>query len=359
MNLKVIFFCLLFVCNQAFCLVDLEVGIQDFVLGTKKLEVPGYPYAFNPSIIRWNGDLLMTFRIIPDRKQSFNSEIGVVWLDEEYRAISVPQILDLTPPNALQHVPSRAEDARLVSAGGSLYIVYDDNRDEKITRGGFRVYIAKLDVVGRLIIPKEVEAITRFEGESQNVREKGWVPFEYSDELLLAYSLSPHRIFRHLPSAAECETFAESDPEIEWDWGVLRGGTPGIKIDGRYYLAFFHSSKKMKTIHSNDQEVLHYFMGAYTFSLEPPFEIAQMSSEPIVGPNFYRGEIYKPYWHPVRAVFPGGFLCDGNTISVFYGRQDHEMWVVKFDKNKLLKSLVPIETKTHPRATESERSSRH
>lgn len=342
MNLKALSICLLIICNQAFCSVDLEEGIQDFVLGTQKLEVPGYPHAFNPSIIRWNGELLMTFRIIPDRKQSFNSEIGAVWLDEEFCPISEPQILDLKPLNALPHVPSRAEDARLVSVGASLYIVYDDNRDEKITRGGFRVYIAKLDVVDRLIVPKQIEAITRFEGESQNIREKGWVPFEYSDELFLAYSLSPHRIFRHLPGTGACEPFTESHPEIVWDWGVLRGGTSGMNIDGKSYLAFFHSSKKIKTIHSNDQEVLHYFMGAYTFSLESPFEITQISPKPIVGPNFYHGEVYKPYWHPVRAVFPGGYLCDDNTISVFYGRQDHEMWVVKLDKKKLLESLVSV-----------------
>ena len=334
--------CLLSISREGFCLIDLETKMQDFVLETKKIEIKEYPLAFNPSIIRWNGELLMSFRIIPDRKESFHSEIGVVWLDEEFQTISTPQILDLRPPNALPHVPSRAEDARLINVGGNLYIVYDDNRDEKVTKGGFRIYIARLEVVDRILVVKEVDAITKFEGESKNLREKSWVPFVFQNELLLAYSISPHRIFRYLPGTGECETIEESIPVISWNLGILRGGTPALNIDDKYYLSFFHSSEKMKTIHSDGQEMLHYFMGAYTFSLMSPFEIMQMSPEPIIGKNFYRGNVYKPYWHPLRVVFPVGYIYEDNTISVFYGRQDHEMWVVKLDKKGLLDSLEDI-----------------
>ena len=45
--------------------LDLEKKPQDFVLETIKISVPDYPHAFNPSIIRWQGRLLMSFREIP------------------------------------------------------------------------------------------------------------------------------------------------------------------------------------------------------------------------------------------------------------------------------------------------------
>lgn len=320
--------------------VDLEEEIPDFVLQTKRLSVPGYPTAFNPSVIRWEGRLLMSFRTIPDRKESFNSEIGVVWLDDKLNAISPPKLLDLRPAGVDPAIPSRAEDAFLIESGGDLYLVYDDNRDREVTKGGFRMYIAKLKIDGDQVVPDNVEGIFDYEGASPTVREKSWVPFSFQGELLLAYSLFPHRIFRYLPGTESCETFCETSLNAnEWAWGPLRGGTAALRIE-EGYLAFFHSCTKMTTIHSDGKSLLHYFIGAYIFSSEPPFEILRMSTKPIVGKNFYNGEIYKPYWHPIRAVFPRGYLLEGETIRLFYGRQDHEIWVVTIDKKGLLDSLT-------------------
>ncbi len=84
-------------------------------------------------------------------------------------------------------------------------------------------------------------------------------------------------------------------------------------------------------------------MGAYTFSASPPFEITKISQEPIVGQNFYDGEYYKPYWVPVRCIFPCGFIIEDLYIYISYGRQDHEIWIAKLDKKALLMSLVPVD----------------
>ena len=83
----------------------------------------------------------------------------------------------------------------------------------------------------------------------------------------------------------------------------------------------------------------HYFMGAYTFSAKPPFQITRISTEPIIGKNFYNGPAYTT-WKPLRVVFPTGCLMDEDFIWVTYGRQDFEIWVAKFDKQALLESLV-------------------
>ena len=43
-------------------LLDLDKAYDGLVLEEKQIEIPGYPHAFNASIVRWNGSLLMSFR---------------------------------------------------------------------------------------------------------------------------------------------------------------------------------------------------------------------------------------------------------------------------------------------------------
>jgi predicted GH43/DUF377 family glycosyl hydrolase len=318
---------------------DLESAAQDFILETKKIEIPGYPHAFNPSIIRWHGRILMSFRIIPDRKHSFNAQIGLVFLDEEFRAVAEPQLLSLRDEYAV--APCRAEDARLIVISDRLYMIYDDNIESMLAKAGFRVHVAQIYYDGEHFILGQNERLTIFENESKNLREKAWVPFNYQGNLLLAYSIHPHRIFYpRLDGSGICDTIACTKSSSNWKWGVLRGGTPGFK-EKEGYLAFFHSSIDMPTKHSDGQIISHYFMGAYLFSHDPPFHIFKISPEPIIGKNFYSGVRYKPYWKPVRCVFPCGYISNDKHIWIAYGRDDHETWIAKLDKKGLLQSLVP------------------
>ena len=138
-----------------------------------------------------------------------------------------------------------------------------------------------------------------------------------------------------------CQLIAESKPTVNWDWGVLRGGSPAL-IVGDEYLAFFHSSINFPSVYSNGKKTLHYVMGVYTFSREPPYNLTRISPEPIVGKNFYHGRNDYTLWKPLHVVFPGGYIYDDRYIWVVYGRQDHEVWVAKLDKTMLLDSLVPV-----------------
>lgn len=318
--------------------IDYEESIQDFVIETTRIVVPEFPHAFNPSIIRWKEKLLMTFRVIPDPKNSYISYIGYVWLNDDFQPISEARLFNLRRDDPA--APSRAEDARLITVSDRLYMVYSDNPNIVITGGGFRVYIAELTTDGELAEVILNERITAFDGECPTLREKSWVPFSYNDNLLLAYSLSPHKIFLPILGENSCETIALSDNPFEWAWGIIRGGTPAFPIDDTHYLSFYHSSIRTTSVHSDGKNIMHYFIGAYLFSNNPPFEITHRSPEPIVGPNFYYGETYKHYWKPVKAVFPCGYIMDDAHIWMAYGRDDHEMWIVKIDKTGLLQSLI-------------------
>lgn len=328
--------------GSAYADQDLEEYVADFVLETRQLTIPDYPYAFNPSIVRWHGKLFMSFRDISNPNNtvccssSVESYIYMVELDDNFRLLGSPQNLRLGP---------RAEDARLVTVNDHLYIIYSDNKDEAPGEGGYRVCVAELQHEGESFYIIHNETLSHFEGESLYRREKNWVPFNYEGYLLLAYGLNPHKIlYPLLNGTGKCETYVSSIPSIVWEWGELRGGTPGLLVDNKFYLAFFHSSIQLATVQSGGKKISHYFMGAYTFSRDPLFEIERVSPEPIIGNNFYNGIMYDPYWKPVRVVFPCGFIVDQDFLWVSYGRQDHEIWLAKLDKKGLLDSLIQVST---------------
>ncbi len=352
---------------------DLEKDFPaDFILSTQKIEVPGFFDAFNPSIIKWNGtnlmsfrtgsshlasesdetnfttnlsitgsnalSFLMSFRVRDTENRSYTNEIGLIFLDSNFNPIGKPQLIhiDYSDPT----VATRQQDPRLITIDGHLFMVYSnfiENLPKKEIR---RMFVVELIFDGQHFSATKPVCLINFEGESEQRWQKNWVPLEYQKQLLLAYSINPHLIFQPNLQTGNCETVSKSQAKISWDWGTLRGGTPAI-LDNGEYLAFFHSSKDMKTVHSDGKKIQHYFMGAYTFSPAPPFALSKISPHPIVGDNFYHGPAHQT-WKPVRVVFPGGFLVDDQHVWVFYGRQDHEIWVTKLDKNKLYDSLIPV-----------------
>ena len=317
---------------------DLNHYKSNFILKTKRITVPGYPYAFNPSIIRWRGKILMSFRTIPGNKKSFNSEIGLMRLDPQFNPIGEPQLLALRESGSL--IPCRAEDGRLIQIKNHLYLIYSDCSEMQISRANFRVHVAELGYDGKKFIVLNKTILKQFEGQSDQIREKNWVPFNYQNELLLSYSIDPHFVLSPLLWSEKCVTISLSDRSSYWGWGALRGGTPALLIDGQY-LAFFHSSIELATVQSGGANVAHYFMGAYTFDPHPPFNLRKVSASPIIAEEFYSGEEYNYYWKPIQAIFPCGFIEDGSTLWVAYGRQDHETWVVQLDKKGLMNSLAP------------------
>lgn len=329
----------LFIAAPSYGLVDLEESLSECVVDTKQIILKEYPHAFNPSIIRWNERLLMSFRVIPDAKKPFESWLGLVWLDDNLEPASQTQKLELRDPHSW--APSRMEDGRLIEVNGSLFLVYSDNEDMAISKGGFRVYVAKLEEKRGLFTVTHIERLSAFPGNDDNKREKNWVPFVYNNRLLLSYSISPHLVLMPVFNTSMCRMFSYSPTLVPWNWGDLRGGTNAI-LNGDHYISFFHSCIRMSSIHT-PKECNHYFMGAYTFTHTIPFTITQISKEPIIGKDFYHGAEYKPYWGTVRVVFPCGVTADNDYFWVAYGRQDHEMWITQLDKKKLYKSLIPVE----------------
>ncbi len=323
-------------------IIHLEESSDPFVLELKQIHIPGHPNAFNPSIIRWQGKLLLSFRNISNHKDPYNSsQIGLIWLDENFNPETPPQILVICEHDSMKC--KRAEDARLIEVDGHLYMVYSNNEEEVIAKRNFRVFIAELKEENGLFYLVNKDKLSQYEGENQNLREKNWTPFTYQNNLLLSYSLNPHLVFKPLIGTEKCETISSSYKTLpEWKWGELRGGTQSLQIEDQY-LTLFHTAIRMSSVESSGKEMLHYFMGAATYKTKPPFEMTAISPTPIIGKGFFSGKIYPPLFGSWRGIFPGGFVFDNNYIYVVYGRQNYELWIAKLDKKGLLDSLIPTE----------------
>lgn len=340
---------------SCFCeLLDLEAEIDPFVVETRQLAIPGYPDAFNPSLIKWKDSLLMSFRTgassepasdlllmsfrFRDPKTASTNDIGLVFLDNDFNVIGTPQILDLPLP--FPTLGLRQQDPRLVQVGEHLYMVYSNMILGACVPEIRRIFVVELFYDGKEFRVGWPDCLLDFERAEESRWQKNWVPFDYHGELLLAYSLSPLRVLHPLLGTSYCEEVSTTYPLVDWDWGVLRGGTPAV-LEGGEYLSFFHSSKEVATVQSNGKKIQHYVMGAYTFSADPPFTLTRMSPKPIVGKRFYNGPAHVT-WKPLRVVFPGGLIVGEEYVWVAYGRQDHEIWVAKMEKRALLDSLVPV-----------------
>lgn len=333
---KILFFYLFFCVSSSLfsSVLDLEKLTQDFVLENCKIEIKDYPEAFNPSIVRWNNRILLSFRVLTDPKNLWESRIGLIWLDEDFKPASKPQLLNtrVHKPN----ITSRSEDARLFTINDQLFVIYNDNETDK-DDAVRRMHIAEIIYDGKYFSLNTPECIHSYEGERENLLEKNWIPFDFQGKMLLAYKINPHRVLSFLEKGSYI-TVASTQADITWKLGNKRlfGGTPAIKIYDEY-LAFFHSSVQMVTVQSDRTKMWHYFMGAYTFKDSFPFNITRVSPHPIVAQGMYDQSSQEK-----RVIFPGGFIDDEQSIWIVYGRDDKESWILKLDKKGLYESLVSV-----------------
>lgn len=311
---------------------------QKIVLASKKIYFEDYPEAFNPSIIKYDQGYLLTFRYTPMQRSSFISYVGIVLLDENFDPVSKPDLLLTRHRNSITQ--SQSEDARLFSYRGRIYIIYNDNvdvnnpsiydrRDMFIAEVFYSDHHFSLSAPLKLCCQEKISQLW----------QKNWVPFEWNNVLYLSYSLNPHEVLYLNLTNGECYSCYKSEAPIHWEYGTLRGSSAATTLDGEY-LAFFHSGTVMSSPASFGQPAWHYFMGAYTFSADPPFKILRISEKPIVAEGYYDP---CSFWKKV--IFPGGYVVEDSYIYVAYGKHDSEMWIATLDKDALMESLLPIKIK--------------
>lgn len=310
---------------------------SSIVKSFKRVYISEYPGSYNPSLMKLNEHYVLTFRYQPDRAyKPWISYIGIALLDASFNVIGKPELLNTRAFD--DNTPSQSEDARIFSFDGNLYIVFNDNMDFENPNYWERrdMYLAELNLEdGKFYLGPPLRLI-HTEKYRNTLWQKNWSPFEWEGNLLLSYSINPHEVIRPNLIKGSCKSTFTTEKPISWEFGTLRGSTPAQLIDGEY-LAFFHSGTTLTSEFSDNLELWHYFMGAYTFSQNPPFELTSISASPINAEGFYTYSHYHK-----RVVYPGGFVVDGSNIYLALGKDDAEIWIATLDLNELKKTMVPL-----------------
>ncbi len=326
---------------------------KGFVKRVTVVNIPKIPDAYNPSLVAHDDGFLLVFRHdIKERKKilgistpwkkkipfgelkmPLRTRISAALLDSNFQVISSAVRVDTGS--------EFSEDPRVFTMKDQVYLTYNDIEDNNIESR--TIHLAKLDT--------KTFQISEHVNLAQNFQriEKNWVPFVYEEndipQIHFGYYFNPHVILQmkdptkneliHLlqPNYAAVQRMPWKD-----SWGVIRGGTPCILVDGEY-VGFFHSFFR-------EGGKIWYVMGAYTFESSPPFRITACSAHPIRFKKMYQTKIIGSGSSRKPVTFPSGIVLskeDGrDVLHVACGDNDCGIQIVTFDKEALLKSLKTV-----------------
>lgn len=310
---------------------------DSFIRHIYQVQIPGMSDAFNATLIEDGTGYLMAFRYDEYRTprqppinwaEFFYQRIGFVRLNSRFEPIGkwMP----------CEEIGNRVYDPRLTRIGDKIFLSYSCapvKANDSLS--GSLIGLTQIHAKDEVIVAKSTVML---KAAFQQQWEKNWVPFNYCNQLHLLYTINPPLIL--IPSLidGQCRHLSGSQHAVNWHWGIIRGGTPALLIDGEY-LAFFHSSKK------DPLTGLHiYYIGAYTFQPQPPFNLTRISSKPI----FHHDFCTSPATHIVCStyssfvLFPGGLVVKDDLIYVCYGENDSSIKVMEIDKKGLYQSLIAV-----------------
>ena len=238
-------------------------------LPTKWVQSPLLPpFQYNPSIIRLQGKLWMTYRHHPDPANPI-TRLGLAQLNDDGGVISaIPLNID---------GPAQ-EDGRLFSYHGELWLSWVESIwDKKPVRTVLKH--------GKIVLPfdetgKPVGTIDRVFQPNLGTNDgtstqKNWVFWEWDwRELVAIYISTPHHTVARFRGDIVAQEYKSE--KATWPYGEIRGGCV-LPYNGKL-LRFFHSH-----LNNDHGPVPHrYFIGAMLMNPNPPFEVISVSRKPIL-----------------------------------------------------------------------------
>jgi hypothetical protein len=325
-------------------------------------------YITNPSILPWQGEWLLAYKVVTARYHS--ERFAICRLDTALTpqpGSAVP--LSESIPNALPQVG----DPRLFLFRGRPWAIYCHFRLPSL------LYLVELD-------PESLQAVGPARPlllDERQWQEKNWMPFENDGDLLAVYSIAPQVILR-LDLSARDVIRCERRHQTAWDvsayarrYGEPRGGSPPVRV-GDFYHVFFHSRWFTHPLHTRLAPAWHhlrqrigypehwqgrrladgdvrplqaverppraplalrrlihlyerlfarrwYAAGGYSFEARPPFKPIAISGHPLLKPEKEPAPLRRQRLSPLneRVVFPCGAapLTESRWL-VSYGLHD-------------------------------------
>lgn len=166
-------------------------------------------------------------------------------------------------------------------------------------------------------------------GDTGGRHNKNWVWFFHEDKLHVIYTSDPWHVIEF------GSNWEEQTPHtigaVKWKHGLVRGGTPPVRV-GEYFYTFFHSSMPWRG------RFRRYFMGVVAFEAKPPFVPVLWSQAPLL-----IGSQNDP-WHQQKplVVFPCGALFENDRWLISLGINDLKSGWVEIPHEDVLKMVSPV-----------------
>lgn len=166
--------------------------------------------------------------------------------------------------------------------------------------------------------------------------EKNWTPFlTPENRLAFVYAMHPKHEVIMVEGSQVVKTYVSGEDwsQAHWLWGEPRGGSPPMLVGAHYY-GFFHSSLYHRTLPDGSKR-RRYYMGAYQFRAQPPYEITAMTNKPILTGSMHdRRNPGAP-----ACVFPCGALLQNGVWFITLGVGDTACAWLELPHDELLKLL--------------------
>jgi predicted GH43/DUF377 family glycosyl hydrolase len=264
--------------------------------------------AYNPSIIRFQGKLLMVYRFHPDTTAA--TKLAIAELDDNF-IVTSNQELDLRDDNS-------CEDARAFVWKKELWICYVSST--------WPTFPASSTKCIKLAKPDHWRASDAFEYwlPDRQTMEKNHLPLPWGDELNIIYRNIPEQVIYTPADKREMKT-----PGLRWPFGEIRGGTVPLPYQGKL-LRFFHSSMR------NEMPPLRhrYYLGAMLMKAEPPFQMLAVSKRPILRGSELGGDTSRHHHKPNVVFVCGAIEHEGGWLASC-GCNDSASMLVKISEKDL------------------------
>lgn len=316
-----------------------ESIVNDAIINTRDIVIPGYKDAYNPSLIPFEDGYLLSFRVKYYNLKTYinkiwnvrTSHIGLVKLNKKLEICEKPYLLEITSYS--DHLSNSAQDARLFKIGERILLFFNDYGSTR-HRSSYSLYVVELLEKEGKFQAKERATLLKY--DNMLSIEKNWTPFLSEDKLYLIYSTQPHLILQPNLETGICQRIASTQLPFSWNWGEIRGGTPAYPAEGGL-LTFFHSSQELPAASFFGKKIgRNYAMGAYLFENSFPFTIKKITSFPIGSVEDYMNKNRR------KVIFPAGMVIDDHLIHVVWGKNDTGICLSTFDKEKLLSSMAKL-----------------
>lgn len=296
-----------FLAHIRYC--DFENRREDIIraikAGLNKSEMPkvelfktAHDYAYNASLIRYDGKLFVTSRNHPDPKHW--RTVVSIYDGQKSWPIDIPKFNDHS-----------IEDMRLFEHQGKLHGMFTIARSKA---GIFRCVMAYGELVftGQIWTVQNIH-VPKYGKNDFSAMEKNWSPWSQDGKLYCTYQNSPDHIVLELDGSKVVREWKTPAPKCEY--GALRGGTVPIQYHEQL-LRFCHANQYNK---KSDQNWT-YHIASVLMEPQPPFAITRISSHPIMTGNerYIHG---CPHWKP-RCLLPYGAIEIPGGFRVSVGIND-------------------------------------